>query len=211
MVDDALQRDLRLGDKSLVVRPAGLNTAAVTGHTPVPMAGVVAKDVADARAVQMDRRAANDVEVDVDRLGDRPGHIAHDAVDANGRPMRPRRVDRHDSRHLEQRGAPGPGRVLGEVEGLAASKADHRGERRQVGHDPIEFCPLERPDEQRTGQPVVELAGEARPQVGHRHDEIGPMHIGLQLGDQPSTVDGVEQFSHHIYLGDGATMITPVR
>ena len=146
-VDDPVERDPRLVHQRLVIRPALLDPAGLGGHPPVPVTGPVAQDVADARAVQVDRGAPDHVEVDVHGLGHGVADVADDPVDADGRPLAPGRIDRHRGRHLEERQPPCPGDVLGDVQGLAAAQPDDRLAGGQVGHDPVEVGALQRGDE----------------------------------------------------------------
>ena len=112
--------------------------------------------------------------------------------------MTPRGIYRQRGRDLEQRRPQAPGGVLRDVERLAAAEADDRGVRWESGHQPIEVVPLERVDEQRPDEAVVEVGCEPRPQVGHRDDEVRAMGDRLELGDQPPAVDRLEQQTHPV-------------
>ena len=60
------------------------------------------------------------------------------------------------------------------------------GERLGVGDELVE---IEGRDPVHTGQVLAKLAFEGRPQVVHRHDQVGPVGDELELSDEPATED----------------------
>ena len=94
----------------------------------------------------------DDLEVNVDRLGDRPAEVADDALVAEAGAMTERRVHGHRRRHLEERQPPRPGEELRDVEGLAAAETDDRRGPRQALLQRDQLAQLEGIDEVDAGQ-----------------------------------------------------------
>ena len=196
VVDHPVERDARLGNELLVVRPTGFDPADVGGHLPVPVPGPVAQDVADAGTVEVDRGASDDVVVDIHRLRYREPDVTDDTVDADGRPLAPGSVHRHRRWDLEQRQPPLPGDVLRDVEGLAAAEPDDGLTGRLPGDDLVEIGLLEGRHEHWSDEAAIEIARELWPQVLHRNDEVRPVDVRLELRDEATAVDGLEQLRH---------------
>src|SRR4051812_2909180 len=107
--------------------------------------------------------------------------------------MPERRVHGRRRWDLEEREASRPGKELGDVEGLTPAEPDDRAGAWQTPLERDELVELERLDEvdaaeMWAGQELLE----PRPQVGHRDDEIWPMHEGGELGHELVTEDGRE-------------------
>ena len=98
----------------------------------------------------------------------------------------------HRRRDLEERPAAPPGEELGDVERAPTAQADDRPELRQPGDLFVERRDLDRRDLVDGGEMAVEVVLEPRPQVGHRHDDVGAMDEVRQLLDQLPTEDGRE-------------------
>ena len=110
--------------------------------------------------------------------------------------MTPGGVHRQGRRNLEEREASRPGHVLRDVERLPAAQPDDRRARWQSRDLPIELLAIEVRDEHRPDEPVIELIGEPIPEVGHRDDQVRPVDERLQLGHEPSSIDGLKRVSH---------------
>ena len=188
----------RLGDESLVVRPAAVLLARVPRELPVDVGGVMAEHVADAGSVELGRGAPDHVEVDVDRLRDGPGQADFEALVTQRRAVGERGIRAHRRRDLEERPAAPPGEELGDVERAPTAQADDRPELRQPGDLFVERRDLDRRDLVDGGEMAVEVVLEPRPQVGHRHDDIGAMDEVRQLLDQLPTEDGREAGVDHL-------------
>ena len=95
------------------------------------------------------------------------------------------RIDGRRGRYLEERQPARPRQELGNVECLAAAKADDRRGPRQALLQGDQLAQLEGFDEVDAGQRRPrQLILEPRPQVGHRHHEVRPVDEVRQLADE---------------------------
>ena len=190
-VDDPAHDRRRVGDQAGVVRPARLGPAKPVGELPVVARGVVAEHVADPGPVQVRGRRSDDVEVDVDGLGDGPAEIADPTLVPEAGAVAERRVDGRRRRDLEERQPPRPGEELRDVEGLAAAETDDRRGPWQALLEGDQLAQLEGLDLVDAGQRRPrQLLLEPGPQVGHRHDEVRPVDERRQLADELVAEDG---------------------
>ena len=115
----------RLGCPPCVEPPLLFDLADALCELPIPVGGVVAEDIAHARAVQRCGRSLDHVEVDVHRLGNDPTDVADDPVAADRAAMAERGVHRQRRRHLEQR-QPSPARRRTSPRRSPARRRDRR-------------------------------------------------------------------------------------
>src|SRR5579871_4757446 len=87
--DDVLDLLHRLPADFRVVGPFGFAFADGSGVFPIQHAGVIAHDVADARVVEVARRGADHVVVDIDCFRHGPADVAHHAVDPDAGALTP--------------------------------------------------------------------------------------------------------------------------
>jgi hypothetical protein len=96
-----LQSSTGRGDEVGVIWPLGFLPPGVACDLPVPVSGVIAKDVAHSTPVEGGRRAADHVEIDVDGLGHGVAHVFDLTLPAQAGTMAERGVHGHRCWNLE--------------------------------------------------------------------------------------------------------------